>query len=133
MPSPTNLAIRPIQPQDDPFLEAIVTNVLGEHGCSGPGWASADVELKTMFHTYSQPGSQYYVIETSDTHKVCGGGGFSQLKGSNPEDKICELQKLYFTPECRGKGMGRKLLTLLIEKATDAGYKTMYLESITQL
>lgn len=127
------IQIRPIQPGDNPAVESIVKTVLKEHGCVGPGWASGDPELTRMFETYTQPGSGYWVVESTETGFVLGGGGYGPLKGSRPESKICEVQKLYFLPEARGHGLGRRLLETILDAATQEGYRTIYLESVPQL
>jgi putative acetyltransferase len=40
-----------------------------------------------------------------------------------------ELRKMYFDPELRGRGMGRKILSRAIEKAKNLGYLRVYLET----
>jgi putative acetyltransferase len=128
-----SLKLRPIVPADNPFVESLVKTVLEEHGLIGPGWASGDAELKDMYATYQAAGSGYWVVEDTETGKVLGGGGFGRLKGTTEAENICELQKIYFAPEARGKGLGKQLLQLIIDEAAQAGYGTMYLESAPQL
>jgi putative acetyltransferase len=62
-----------------------------------------------------------------------GGGGFSRLKGTTETEAVCELQKLYFLPEVRGQGVGKRLLSLAINQAARLGYRDMYLESLPQM
>lgn len=52
---------------------------------------------------YSQPGHAYWVVEYEG--EVVGGGGIAPLAGS--ESDICELQKMYFLPAIRGKGLAK--------------------------
>lgn len=135
---PEILAIRPIESGDNAALEALVIATLAEFGFVGPGFASSDPELKDLyanFHTSSDetPDKAYWVIFDQQTKRVLGGGGFSRLKGTTPEEGICELQKLYFSPELRGKGFGQKMLTLCIDEARRAGYRKMYLETTHQM
>ena len=40
---------------------------------------------------------------------------------------------MYFHPDARGKGYGRKLFDKCIQAAKDLGYKSCYLESASQL
>ena len=96
-----------------------------EFDFSGPGTAADDPELDDMFHTYEQPQAQYFVGVKDD--RVIGGGGFAPLKGGDSD--TCELQKMYLLPEARGLGLGKKLLTLCLEKAKEAGFKKCYLET----
>lgn len=121
---------RPIQPEDNPAVAEITIATLQEFGCVGPGYASSDPELQRMYETYRDAEGEYYVIVDTETQCVLGGGGFSRLKGTTPEEGVCELQKLYFLPELRGKGLARQLLPMLIERAALTGFQRMYLESV---
>lgn len=59
---------------------------------------------------------------------VVGCAGFGPLPAAEPD--ICELKKMYYLPKARGKGYGRKMITICEEKAADLGYKRMYLETL---
>ena len=59
---------------------------------------------------------------------VVGGGGVGALTG---EPGVCELRKMYFLPEVRGKGAGRRLLETCLAAARDLGYQNCYLETLT--
>lgn len=139
MPQSTETyTITPISPEDNPAVNALVIDVLTEHGCVGEGFAYNDPEIKFMYDYYQgEENAQYWVIKNTDTAtgtvKILGGGGYARLKGTTKEDGICELQKLYFYAEARGKGFGRKLLELVIDEAKKDGYKEMYLETVPQM
>lgn len=125
-------AFRPVTAEDNPAVANLIRTVLTEFGCVGEGFAYADPETDAMFETYQAPGSRYYVL-TGHSGQVVGGGGFSRLKGTTPEEAVCELQKLYFFSETRGRGLGRQLLEILITEARQAGYRRMYLETVPQM
>ena len=74
---------------------------------------------------YSQPGHAYWVVEFDG--EVVGGGGIAPLAGS--ESDICELQKMYFLPSIRGKGLAKKLALMAMEQAREMGFKRCYLET----
>ena len=82
-----------------------------------------------MFESYQSPRAIYYVIE--EQNEVLGGAGIKQLSGCGED--ICELQKMYFDPQIRGKGFGKILFDKCIEAARNLGYDTCYLESASQL
>lgn len=121
-----NINIREIRQQDNPEIARIIRETLTEYGAPATGTAYADPELDRMFETYNVPDAVYYVIE--DNQKVIGGAGVAQLK--NGEQGICELQKMYFLPEARGRGLGRLMMAKCLEAAGNFGYRYCYLETL---
>jgi len=49
------------------------------------------------------------------------------------EQRVCELQKLYFLPQLRGRGMRQVLLEHAESLARSLGYTHMYLESLASM
>lgn len=123
--SETNVEIREIQPQDNVAVEQVIRNCFYEYNLPLVGTAYEDLETKMMFQSYKSNNELYLVLESQG--KVIGGGGIKPLKDF--EADVCELQKLYFSPKARGKGLGRELTEKLLVKAKQMGYKTCYLES----
>lgn len=121
--------LRPIRSEDDPAIAAIIREVMTSYGFVGQGYSIADPSLDRMTATYDHLRSAYWVLESDD--RVVGGGGFAQLQGALPE--VCEVQKMYFLPEARGHGWGRKLLALILEEAVRTGFTYAYLETVTSL
>ncbi len=119
--------IRPIAPEDDALVAAIIRQVMPEFGADGPGFAIHDPEVGHMSAAYGRPGSAYFVIERAG--QVLGGGGIAPLEGG-PEG-VCELRKMYFLPELRGLGMGERLLVHCLEAARTLGFTRCYLETLT--
>ena len=122
------LKLRPIGPQDDAAVAAIIRAVMPEFGADGPGFAIHDPEVNGMSAAYAKPGRAYFVVE-GEGGKVLGGGGIAPLDGGDPG--VCELRKMYFLPEVRGKGLGERLLRSALDFAREAGFKTAYLETLT--
>lgn len=124
-----SITIREIQKQDNLEIAAIVRNVLMELGAPKVGTAYADPYLDTLFEVYAIPKAVYFVIEKDG--KIIGGGGIMQL--DNSEENICELQKMYLLPEGRGLGLGKLLIDNCIEKATEFGFESCYIETMTYM
>ena len=78
-----------------------------------------------MFEEYNKPKSIYYVVEKDGI--VVGSAGIAPL--ANEAVSICELQKMYFLPELRGRGLAQKLLEHCFEFARLYQFKSCYLET----
>jgi len=122
----TNLKIRVIDESDSAGVKKVIQTVMPEFGASGPGFAIHDPEVQDMHSAYQKPRHVYFVIE-SDGH-ILGGGGIAPLEGN--EDNVCELRKMYFLPEVRGKGLGQEVMDLCLKSARDFGFKQCYLETL---
>lgn len=119
--------LRPIQPEDNAAVASIIRTVMTSFGACGPGFAIQDAEVDAMYEAYQQPGCAYFVIEVDG--RVLGGGGIAPLIGGSTG--TCELRKMYFLPELRGRGLGRKLLGHCLKAARGLGYLKCYLETLT--
>ena len=82
-----------------------------------------------MYTAYNNAKSAYFVCE--DSGRILGGGGVGPLIGG-PAD-TCELKKMYFLPEGRGKGLGQLLLSQCIDSAKQLGYTQCYLETFNTM
>ena len=99
---------------------------MNEFGVPDHGTALQDDELNSMYESYQVNTSKYYVVISDGDIK--GGAGISKLKGSN--ENICELQKMYFLQDIRGKGIGSKLIKMCLDFAKKSGYKFCYIETM---
>jgi putative acetyltransferase len=124
-----SITIREIQKQDNVEIAAIVRNVLMEMGAPKVGTAYADPYLDSLFEVYAVPKAIYFVVENNG--KIIGGAGIKQL--DNSDENICELQKMYFLPEARGLGLGKKLMDFCLEKATEFSFESCYIETMTYM
>ena len=118
--------IREIQPKDDAALAKVIREVILEMGAPKVGTAYEDKATDNMYQQYQKPTSVYYVV--THNNKVVGGAGIAQL--DNFEGSTCELQKMYFLPIARGKGLGSKLIKQCLDKAKDLGFTNCYLETL---
>ena len=122
----TEPLLRPIRPADDPAVAAIIREVMTSFGAQGPGSAIDDPEVDAMSAHYPEPRAAFFVVE--ERGRVLG-GGIAPLAGADAN--VCELRKMYFLPEARGRGLGERLLRRCLAAARERGYGRCYLETLT--
>ena len=118
--------IRKIKEEDNLEIQGILSRVMREFDVPEIGTALADPELKNMFQSYQAYKSSYYVILKNNS--LVGGAGISELKNSN--DNTCELQKMYFLKEARGKGLGNLMIDICLKSALEYGFEKCYIETM---
>jgi len=118
--------IRRICKNDNLNLSDVIREVLIEIGVPKKGTAYSDPELDFMFETYDKKRSIYYVVENNG--KIHGGAGISHLNEADFD--ICELQKMYFLPSIRGKGLGNLMIEKCLSFALDNKFKYCYIETL---
>ncbi|HNP32092.1 MAG TPA: GNAT family N-acetyltransferase [Flavobacterium sp.] len=123
------IIIREIQKNDNEQIALVIREVFVSDDYPKTGTAFADKQLDFMFETYDRPRAVYFVVENDG--KIVGGGGISQL--DNSTENICELQKMYFLQETRGKGIGSQMIQKCLEKASEFGYEKCYLETLPEM
>ncbi len=125
----TSLQIRPIAPADDERVAHIIRTVMTEFGCVGHGYSIEDPEVDYMSKAFRADRKVFYVLD--GPVGVVGCAGVAPLVGGSLSD--CELQKMYFLPEARGLGWGRRLLEHCIHTARKLKYRRMYLETVERM
>lgn len=127
-----NYQIRKIQATDNPFIAAIIRAVFDELNAPKEGTAYADPILDTLFEVYQAPRTCYFVVEMEG--EILGGCGIAPLQmpdeGLYKTTQLCELQKMYFAPKLRGKGIAAEVLKLCLNFAKNEGYTVCYLETL---
>ena len=118
--------IREIQPKDNQGVAAVIRNVLVEMGVPKVGTAYEDKSLEDMYATYNHPRMKYFVVE--ENGKLIGSAGIAPLTGE--DESICELQKMYFLPEARGRGIGSEMMQICLNYAKSVGFTHCYLETL---
>lgn len=118
--------IREIKQKDNLELASVIRSVLLEMGAPKIGTAYEDKATDEMFENFQKTTSAYFVVEYQN--KIVGGAGFAQL--DNFDGKTCELQKMYFLPITRGKGLGSKLINKCLQEAKKIGFENCYLETM---
>ena len=118
--------IRLIEKKDNAEIAKVIRSVLEDFNVPKVGTAYADVSLDCMFENYQKPNAVYFVVEEND--KIIGGAGVAKL--DNYEGNVCELQKMYFLPEARGRGVGAQMMEFCLAKAREFGFEKIYLETM---
>lgn len=118
--------IRPIEKKDNIQVAKVIRNVLEDFGVPKVGTAYADKALDEMYETYNTSRSFYFVVE--DNGRIIGGAGIAPLE--NYSDHVCELQKMYFLPIARGRGIGAVMMELCLQKARELKFTKCYLETM---
>ena len=118
--------IREIEPEDNLEVATVIRKVLIDLGVPKVGTAYADEALDHMYQNYDVPKATYFVIE--DKARIIGCAGVAQLE--HYIGNVCELQKMYFLEEARGRGLGAKLMQICLDRARQFGYEKCYLETM---
>lgn len=126
--SDSNVRIRLIDPSDDTALARVIREVMSDFGATGEGTSFHDAEIDAMYDAY-QDRAAYFVLIDGD--RLIGGGGIGPLVGD--DGTTCELRKMYFLPEARGRGFGRAMLEKCIAAAREHGYRFCYLETMDSM
>ncbi len=123
------IIIRPIDAVDNPHIASIIRSSLAEFGANKPGTVYTDPTTDDLYALFQRDRAYYFVAEYEGS--VLGGGGIFPSDGL-PSD-TCELVKMYLTPTARGMGLGKKIITLCLEKAVEQGFRKVYLETMPEL
>ncbi len=118
--------IRPIEERDNEQIATVIRSVLIDLGVPKVGTAYADKALDCMFETYAADRAGYFVVE--EAGQIIGGAGVAQL--DNYKGNVCELQKMYYLPMARGRGIGSEMISKCLEIAKEFGFEKCYLETM---
>ncbi|PUZ27258.1 putative acetyltransferase [Chitinophaga costaii] len=121
-----DITIRNITPGDNAVLANIIRMALREHNMARPGTVFTDPTTDHLYQLYQAQRSAYFVAEGNG--QVVGGAGIGPLEGD-----VCELQKMYLSPQSRGQGLGKKLILHCLHFAKTNGYTQCYLETAPEL
>ncbi len=125
--SKSKYQIRIIAPSDNERVSEIILSVMADFGCIGEGYSSSDPEVQSMYEAYTNDQSAFFVIADHE-NVIYGCGGIGPLSGGDSE--TCELKKMYFLSELRGKGLGQLMIDTCVEAAKSRNYSKCYLETL---
>jgi putative acetyltransferase len=89
-----------------------------------------EAELADLPAHYAEPGGLFLLALVDG--EVAGCGGFRALPDADYAN-ACEMKRLYVRPAFRRFGLGRRLAQALIDRALEAGYSTMLLDTLDDM
>ena len=100
------------------LLQALTTELVQRYGDDGGAnhFKTSDMD---------QAGSLFCMAYENETPIACG--AIRPLKG-----EIGELKRMYVRPAFRGRGLSKRILAFLEQKARDFGYTELWLETGTE-
>ena len=87
------------------------------------GFQSFSEELAGLPGDYGPPAGR--MLLAHDPDHVAGCVALRPMGG-----EVCEMKRLYVRPAARGRGVGKTLVTRIIEVAREAGYARMRLDTL---
>jgi putative acetyltransferase len=78
-------------------------------------------DIDDVYSHYLDNGGTFLVL--LDQERVVGSGAIRRLN-----DDICELKRMWFLKEYRGRGLANNMVQLLLDFARNAGYKKVRLD-----
>jgi predicted GNAT family acetyltransferase len=82
-----------------------------------------DEELDDFPEKYIEPNGIFIIAKDKDN--VIGCVGLKKL-----DENICEMKRLFVNDKYKGKGIGKKLVEIIIEEARRGKYKLMRLDTL---
>ena len=119
--------LRPATNTDIPSVKEVVFTILKEYHLPY-GDTSKDGDLNDIEKSYFGSGGFFGVVVDTTVNNIVATFGLAVY-----EDKVFELRKMYVHQLYRGKGLGKWMLEQARVFAIGAGYKKIYLETITPL
>jgi putative acetyltransferase len=126
MTSAQEITFRTATNADGERIREIVYGVLSEYGLT-PEPDGTDADLNDVEKNYGDRGGVFEVLLDGEG-KILGTVGLFPI-----DDKTVELRKMYFAPELRGRGWGRKTMARMIGAARRLGFTRIHLETNSAL
>lgn len=120
------MRIREATAADGDAIRTIVKATLAEFGFPVES-SGIDADLANVPESYQSLGGVFRVIE-DESGSIVGCGGLYPV-----DEESVELRKMYFRPEIRGQGLGRRLLDDLVGEARRREFHRIELETASNL
>jgi len=90
-----------------------------------------EMELATLPAPYQSPGGAILLaLADGKPVGVVALKPLTPLRAAHPEERACELKRLWVRPDFRGLGVGRLLSEQAIERARGLNYSAIYLDTM---
>jgi putative acetyltransferase len=120
-----DIIVRSATNADAPRVQELVFGVLREYGLEPD--PETDADISDIEKHYLNRGGVFEVLEDA-RGKLLGSVGLYPI-----DSTTVELRKMYFCPQLRGLGLGKKMLERMIAAARAMGYGRIYLETAAVL
>lgn len=110
----------PMQGDEKEILK-VIGQVLNEYGLMLEP-TGADIDVTDVNKYYLSNHGWFQVV--LDEGKIIGSVGVYKIN-----DEECELRKMYLLKEYQGKGIGKILMNMALEKGKELGYKLITLQT----
>ena len=93
-----------------------------------------DLEFQNIEEELGNPAQKYappagnLLVALDEHEKVLGMVAYHRHSKAR-----CEMKRLYVSPACRGKKVGERLVTSIMQSAREAGFKEMVLDTLEPL
>ncbi|WP_371323814.1 carbonate dehydratase [Dechloromonas sp. ZY10] len=87
-----------------------------------------DQEMASLPGAYSAPAGRLFFAEVDGRPAGCVG-----VRPLPESDGLCEMKRLYVSPEARGQGIGAALAMAAIKAAKEIGYKKLMLDTLPNM
>jgi putative acetyltransferase len=121
--------IRLVRQSDNHLLAQVLRDVLIEMNVFKEGTSFADPELDAIYDACSVEKANHWV-DCLGNH-IKGGAGIAPLH--DDPSGYYGLQKMYFLPDARVKGLGNQMIQKCMTKAKSYGYTDCYLETMPNM
>ncbi len=122
MSAPSPLSLRPATPADIPAITAIYGPNVAEGIASFEYEVPDDAEMGRRQAAVLAAGYPYLVAEIDGT---VAGYAYASAYRARPGYRFACENSVYVAPSAQGKGVGKALLTRLIDECTALGYRQM--------
>jgi GNAT superfamily N-acetyltransferase len=100
------------------------------YGREGPTALPRSITDRT-WRRFLDPSEPVFALVASDARGIIGLTHYLFHRSTTRAEDVCYLQDLFTSPQCRGQGVGRRLIEAVYEQARAAGSVRVYWQTQT--